>query len=93
MTGPPGSGERRHRYVLRAVMWAFAPFVDSWDGLSLNRFLSVMFALTAVHGRLVHDAAVTGWDCTMAATAGALAFGKDVFIAFLEHRNQKESGG
>lgn len=73
-------------------MWLLAPLVDSWEGLSLNRFLAIGFAWTAVHGRLFHDQPITGWDLAMATLAGALAFGKDVFLDFLENRKTPSPG-
>lgn len=65
-----------------------APFVDNWSGLSLNRFLATLFAIAATHGRFVHDDALTGWDVAMATVAGSLAFGKDIWTAFLNRNGQ-----
>ena len=69
-----------------AFKWTLAPLCDSWDGLSLNRFLAIAFGIAAVHGRLFHDASITAMDNVLAAIAGSLAFGKDVWIAWLEHK-------
>jgi hypothetical protein len=79
----------RHRWWLRAAMWTLAPFVDSWEGLSLNRFLSVFFAVVGSHGRLVHDVPLTAIDLSVLILSGALAFSKDVFIDFLNRRKDE----
>ena len=69
-----------------------APLVDSWDGLSLNRFLAILFALNACHVHLVHwqlvrDNSPSSWqDIALATLAGSLAFGKDLFEIFLTRK-------
>lgn len=83
--------ERRVHWVARGVVWGLAPLVDGWSGLSLNRFLAIGFGVTAVHGRLGHDLALTGWDCTMATISGSLAFGKDLFTVFLTRKDAREN--
>ena len=81
---------KRTHHILRCIMWLLAPFVDSWNGLSLNRFLAVLFAVAATHGRFAHDAAITLNDVMLATLAGSLAFGKDMFIAFLNRKKEGE---
>lgn len=91
-------GQRSSAAITRGAHWSIrhlwefwmAPFVDKYNGLSLNRFLAILFAIAATHGRLAHDSPLTGWDNTMATIAGALAFGKDTFLAYLNRR--KEDG-
>lgn len=67
--------------------WSAALFVDDWHGLSLNRFLAVLFGLAATHGRFAHDQPITVNDVLMATLAGSLAFGKDVWLMFLQKKN------
>lgn len=77
---------------VRAFQWTFAFLCDEWSGLSLNRFLAIAFALDACHVRLVRfqflrDSLPTTWqDIAMAIIAGSLAFGKDVWLSYLEHK-------
>jgi len=73
----------------RAFTWLFAPLCDDWHGLSLNRFIAIVFAAAAVHGRLFHDVPVTMNDVLLATLAGALSFGKDTFLAWV---NRKKDG-
>ena len=73
-----------------AWKWLLAPLCDSWDGLSLNRFIAILFAIAAVHGRLYHDQAIGWTDITMAVIAGSLSFGKDCFMIFLERWAKKD---
>lgn len=79
------------RAIPKAFRWLHAPIVDTWPGISLNRLLAMLFASAAVHGSLMHERPVTLADIGMATLAGALAFGKDAFLAFVE-RNKKEEG-
>lgn len=76
-------------FVCRAFTWLAAPLCDDWHGLSLNRFIAIVFAAAAVHGRLFHDVAITMNDVLLATLAGALSFGKDTFLAWV---NRKKDG-
>lgn len=82
------SEKRGQHPCKRVLIWCLAPFVDSWTGLSLNRFLAILFAVAATHGRFAHDAPLTAADVTLATLAGSLAFGKDIFMGFL-NRNKE----
>ncbi len=86
-TDPSVNTERRTNYVLRVTMWLLAPFVDSWTGLSLNRFVAVLFASAAVKGAHWKGTGVSWPDVALAVVAGALCFGKDVFMAYINKRN------
>jgi hypothetical protein len=86
-TDPSFRVERRHNTAKRVLIWTLAPFVDEWNGLSLNRFLAILFGVAATHGRFVHDTALTGWDMGFAIVAGSLAFGKDTWAAYLNRKN------
>lgn len=79
--------EQRTHWVRRGFIWVAAPFVDNWSGLSLNRFLAVYFAVASTHGRFVHDEPLTWVDLGMATLSAGLAWGKDVFLAFLNRKN------
>ena len=92
MTAPEGQPERRTHYVLRVAMWLLAPLVDSWNGLSLNRFLAIMFASAAVKGAHWKGTGVSWPDVALAAVAGSLAFGKDVWMAYV-NRNAEDRRG
>lgn len=72
--------------------WRFymAPLCDSYRGLSLNRFLAVLFGVASTHNVFVHDKALTAGDVAMATVAGALALGKDAFIAFVNRGKAAE---
>ncbi len=77
--------------IRRWYKWAFALFVDDWHGLSLNRFLAVLFGIAATSGVFQHPRlALTGWDVAMATLAGSLAFGKDIFLAFLNRHREED---
>ncbi len=76
-------------FAMRAFVWLFAPLCDDWQGLSLNRFMAIVFAAAAVHGRLFHDVPLTPNDLVMAGVAGSLSFGKDVWLAWV---NRKKDG-
>lgn len=90
MTAPDTEPNRRGQHpVLRVLMWGLAPLADNLEGLSLNRFLAILFAVAAVHGRLVHDSPITGWDVLLATLAGGLAFGKDCYMKFLDRLPEK----
>lgn len=71
-------------------LWATAPLVDGREGLSLNRFLAILAGLAATHGRFAHEAPLTGWDTAFMTISGSLAFGKDVFVAFLLRKGKEE---
>lgn len=77
--------ERTH-WVRRGFIWVAAPFVDNWSGLSLNRFLAVLFAIAATHGRFMDDKPLTMVDVCFAVIAGSLAFGKDVWVSYLQRK-------
>jgi hypothetical protein len=92
MTTPTAPEQvKRHNYVLRVIMWLLAPFVDSWDGLSLNRFLAILFGTGAVRSVHWKGGEISWPDVAMAVVAGALSFGKDVFLAYLD-RKQGDHG-
>src|ERR1035437_9136265 len=75
--------ERTH-WVRRGFVWIAAPFVDNWSGLSLNRFLAVLFGVTAVWPVLQKAITPITWPgVALATVAGSLAFGKDIWTAFL----------
>ena len=80
-------------FVCRAFTWVFAPLCDDWSGLSLNRFIAIVFAAAAVHGRLFHDVPITGPDVLLATLAGALSFGKDTFLAWVNRRHDDSATG
>ena len=70
--------------------WMFAPFVDDWRGLSLNRFLAVLFGVAAVwpvFQKPSQSLTVTGLG--FAAISGSLAWSKDVWLAYIN----RKSGG
>lgn len=73
--------------------WTVAPLVDGYSGLSLNRFLAVLFGLAATHGRFAHEDKLGGWDVAMATIAGSLAFGKDIWTAFLNRKKDDIAAG
>lgn len=77
-------------FVCRAFTWLFAPLCDDWKGLSLNRFIAIVFAAAAVHGRLVHDVPITVNDLVMAGIAGSLSFGKDVWLAWVNRKKGED---
>ena len=66
--------------------WTIAPLVDGYSGLSLNRFLACVFGLAATHGRFAHEEKLGGWDVAAMVIAGSLAFGKDVWTAYLQRK-------
>ena len=70
--------------------WMFAPLCDGWSGLSLNRFLAVLFGMAATHGRFAHEEKLTMIDVCFATLAGSLAFGKDVWVAYLQRKLKDE---
>ena len=72
--------------------WLLAPLCDDWSGLSLNRFIAILFAVSAVHGRLAHDVPITVNDILLAVLAGSLSFGKDVWLAYLNRKKEGEAG-
>lgn len=79
----PEHDRRGHHRALRVFMWTLAPCVDSWTGLSLNRFLAILFAVASTHGIFWHDRPPTVTDLGFATLAGALAFGKDTWLAWV----------
>lgn len=68
--------------------WTVAPLVDGYSGLSLNRFLAVLFGLAATHGRFAHEQPLTMVDVCFAVIAGSLAFGKDIWLAYIQRGAQ-----
>ncbi len=78
-------------WLISAFKWCLAPLCDSWDGLSLNRFMAILFAIAATHGRFAHDSAITGWDIAAMVIAGSLAFGKDVWLAYIERKKDADA--
>lgn len=71
--------------------WLFAPMCDDWRGLSLNRFLAVLFGAAGTSGVFQKPrVALTGWDVAAMVIAGSLAFGKDVWISYLNRAHSKE---
>lgn len=86
MADEPQENRRGQHPVMRVFCWCLAPLVDSWEGLSLNRFLAILFAIAAVHGRFMDDKPMTLNDDLLATLAGALAFGKDAFFKFLDRK-------
>lgn len=75
--------ERRHNIPLRVFMWALAPLVENWRGLSLTRFIAVFLCILVGHEVVVHERALTGVDLWVLMLAVATAFGKKVFVLFL----------
>jgi hypothetical protein len=72
--------------------WFFAPLCDDWKGLSLNRFLAVLFGLAGALGSLSKPRVpLTGWDVATMVIAGSLAFGKDVWVNYLQTK-QRDTG-
>lgn len=79
----------------RWYRWLFAPFVDDWHGLSLNRFLAVMFGVASVWPVFQKPSqALTMVDVCFAVIAGSLAFGKDIWLAYIQRGPQgvKDNG-
>ena len=75
--------ERRRNLPLRIFMWALAPLVERWRGLSLTRFIAVFICVLVGHEVFVHERALSGVDIWALVLAIATAFGKKVFVAFL----------
>lgn len=74
----------------RFYHWLFAPLCDNWKGLSLNRFLAVLFGLAATWGVFQKISVPLTWpDIAAMVVSGSLAFGKDVFLAYI-NRNGAE---
>jgi hypothetical protein len=78
-----GEQPRRHPLV-RAFRWWLAPLVDKWDGLSLNRFIAIIITLATSHKPLFHEGDVTAADNCAFVIAGSLAWGKDMWLAYIE---------
>lgn len=71
--------------------WFFAPLCDDWRGLSLNRFLAVLFGVAASIGALQKPKTpLTGWDIAAMGIAGSLAFGKDVWLAYIYRKKEEK---
>ena len=72
--------------------WTFAPFVDDWHGLSLNRFLAVMFGVAAVVPAFQKPPQpLTAIGLGYAFISGSLAWGKDVFLAYINRKNNDKA--
>lgn len=70
-----------------------APLVDSYTGLSLNRFLAIVLTIAAVHGRFVDDKPLTAMDLCFAVLGASLAFGKSVFLSYLDRKKDASPTG
>lgn len=82
--------ERTH-WVRRGFVWIAAPFVDNWTGLSLNRFLAVMFGVAAVYPVFQKPTVPLTWvSLGFAVVSGSLAWGKDVFLAYINRKKDDE---
>lgn len=88
-----GLDHMENNSIVKGVVWifrfVFAIVVDSWDGLSLTRFLAVLFAylvyfsVTALNGQITTN---TLW---LALAAASIAFGKSTFTFFLRRSAYK----
>lgn len=72
---------------LFCVKWLLAAVTNSWDGLSLNRLLAILFGWTAVHGQLFHDKGLLGLDVVAMVIAGSLSFGEHAWNSYLDSRH------
>lgn len=71
---------------LRTMLW-FLNVVSDEHGLSLNKFIAVFICFVIWHDTVIHEHGLTGATNWALVIAGSLAFGKYVWIAFL-NRNQ-----
>lgn len=70
-----------------AIMhFLLAPVVDHWRGLSLVRFIAILLAIAATHGRFVDDKPLTWQDIVMATLAVCAALGGKYVLAFLNSK-------
>jgi membrane protein implicated in regulation of membrane protease activity len=83
--------EQRTHWIERGLVWTLAPFVDNWTGLSLNRFLAVMFGVSAVWPVYRTPSLPISWQgVALAVISGSLAWGKDVFLAYINRKKDDE---
>ncbi len=75
--------------VRRWYRFWLAPFCDGYSGLSLNRFLAVLFAVDGSSGVFQHPRVPLTWpDIAAMVIAGSLAFGQKAWTAYLQRSKE-----
>lgn len=78
-------------YLKRFWMFCLAPLVEDWRGLSLVRFLAI--ACFAFVAHTIWEEQRLSWTDAYVLTMGiATAFGKKVFVAWLQRTETKIQG-